>query len=240
MSKTGRTIGAIIVLLGAVLLIATVFVPWYTESASFSGPVAGSWTSNTYPGLADQNGTVQSSCSGHPANGCPPSQTSYKGADLNNTGSLVQTGYYLLLAGFFLGLIGAIIGLAARKRPGGAVAAGAVAVVAMLLALAIPVLFAVQLPGAISKDDPTATGSGPWSSFMGSATTNLGFGESMKLTWGPTTGWYLAFVAFVVLLIGAIVLFGARKEPTSPAPTSVPEPTPSTTAAPVSEAPPTS
>lgn len=223
MSKAGRTLGAVIVLVGAILLIAAVFIPWYTEGATFSGPAAGSYTANSYPGLANQNGTIQYSCSGTPPSGCP-STTSYNKADLNNTGSLVQTGYFLLITGFVLGLIGAIIGFASISRPRRAIPALALAVIAMLIALAAPVLFALQLPTAIGNDTPNHTGSGPWSSFIGSSTSNLGFGETLKLTWGPTTGWYIAIVAFVVLLIGAIVLARARKEPPSPAPTTVPAP----------------
>ncbi len=247
MSQSGRTIGALIVLVGALLLIATVFVPWYSESESFHTPVGGSWsyTTTSYPGLANQNGTVRSSCSGAalplPVNGslCPPSQTSYNGADLNTTGLLVETGYFLLLAGFVLGVISALIGLATRRRSKGAVTAGALGIVAMVLAVAVPVLFAVLLPTAISDDLPQETGSGPWSSFMGSHTTNL-VDISVKLTWGPAIGWYLSFVAFVVLLVGAIVLILARKGPASPAPISVPEPTTNAKSAPVSDAPPAS
>ena len=223
MSKAGRAIGAIIVLVGAVLLIASVFIPWYTETANFTGPEQGSYTANSYPGLSNQNGTIQYSCSGTVPTGCP-STTSYKSMDLNNTGTLAQTGYFLLLTGFVLGLIGAIIGFASLSRPRRAIPAIALSVIAMLLAVATPALFALQLPTAIGNDSPGHTGTGPWSSFMGSNTSQLGFGESLKLTWGPGMGWYLAFGAFVILLIGAVVLARARKEPPSPAPTTVPAP----------------
>ena len=240
MAKTGRLVGAIIVLVGAILLIAAAFMPWYTYEQTGSGPVSGSVTQNSYPGLPSQSGTIQYTCSGNTGSVCPTNtSTSYSNLNLSNTGALAETGYFMMIGGFVLGLIGAVLGLASRKRPGRAMGGAALAIVAMILAVAAPALFAVQLPGALGNDVKNHPSSGPWSTFIGSNSTNVGGGETVNTTGGPAIGWYLSIGAFVVLLIGAIILARARKEPPSPAPTTVPAPA-TTSSAPAAGAPPTS
>src|SRR5208282_3653174 len=85
MSKGGRMVGAAIVLVGAILLIAALFTPWYTVQVSSSGV---SETQNAYPGLPSTNGTIQYTCSGLPSGISCPSQTSYNTARENNTGTI--------------------------------------------------------------------------------------------------------------------------------------------------------
>ena len=66
-TKVGRLIAAVIILVGAVLLIAAVFMPWYAEQASAT--VSGqsiTITRNAYPGLPSSNGTLQYACTGLP------------------------------------------------------------------------------------------------------------------------------------------------------------------------------
>ena len=234
MGKAGRILGAIIILVGAVLLIAALFTPWYEiQLKESSGGVSVTGTYHTYPGLPSTNGTVQTtySCSGLPSGAsCPATNTtSYSKADLNSTGQLAETGYFLLIGGFILGLIGAILGFASGRRGrrgGGAIALG---VVAMILAVAAFGLFAVMLPAAIGNDSPDHQGfNGPWSSFMGSGNSSYFGLPGGTATWGPGIGWYLAIGAFVVLLVGVIVLGLSRKDPPEPVPVSVPEETTAT------------
>ena len=207
-AKTMRTVGALIVLIGAVLLIAALFTPWYAEKTSYASV---SETGNFYPGFPSQNGTIQYSCSGVPA--CP-AQTSYTNEHLNNTGNIAETGFFLLIVGVIFGVIAAVFGFMARGSTRRVRPAMILAIIALILALIAPILFAAALPGAISSDIPTAgrpTSSGPWSSFIGSTSYTFS-GVTISLNWGPTTGWYIAFVAFVLFLVGLIFLFRARRE----------------------------
>lgn len=210
-AKTNRTIGAIIILIGAVILIAALFMPWYAFKTST--PV-GSETQNSYPGIPSTNGTIQYSCSGSVP--CP-SQTSYSNIKPTetNTGNIAETGFFLLIVGAIFGIIGTILGLMARGNARRVRPAYIMGIIALILALITPVLFAAALPSAISGDIGSAyrpTSSGPWSSFSGSTSATLG-GVPYSFTWGPTTGWYLSFAAFVILLIGVIFLLLSRKEP---------------------------
>jgi len=213
-NKGRRLVGAIIVLIGAILLIAAVFIPWYTYQAKESSPLgSGTTTINSYPGFTNQNGTIQCSTSGTAA--CPYSQTSYQNARYNNTGNIAETGFFLLIVGIIFGVIAAALAFMARGTTRRVRPAMIFAIIALILALIAPILFAAALPGAISSDTPTAarpTSSGPWSSFIGSTSFTAPVIGTVNLNWGPTTGWYISFVAFVLFLVGLIFLFMARKE----------------------------
>lgn len=228
--RTRRLFGGVLVLVGAVLLIAALFSPWYTYEATVSTPLeSGSSTINSFPGLPAQNGTVQCSASGSVR--CPYSQTSYQGAHENNTAAIAEAGYLLLIIGFVLGFVGGILGMASRADSKRARPALTLAIIALLVALLTPLLFFGAVPGALSKDIPSAertTQSGPWSSFYGSSTSSPFAGLTVKLTWGPALGWYVSFVAFVILLVGVAFLFRNRRDPPEPSPVavSVPVPTP--------------
>ncbi len=207
-------VGAAIVLVGAILLIAALFMPWYVEQVSSSGITV---TQNAYPGLPSTNGTIQYSCSGLPSDSNCRSETSYSAARANNTGTITETGFFLLIVGFVLGLIGAILGFASRNNARRARPAMTLAIVSMIVAIAAVGMFAVALPTAIGQDSPGHSGTGPWTSFYGSGNaSSFGF-PSGTLTWGPGIGWYLAIVAVVLFLVGMIVLARARSEPPAPA-----------------------
>jgi hypothetical protein len=221
-AKVGRSIASVIILVGAVLLIAAVFTPWYAEQFSGYGATI---TQNAYPGLPSSNGTISYACSGIPSEASCPSQTSYNTERANNTGNLAEAVYFLGIAGFILGFIGGILGLMSRGNPRRTTPALALAVVGMLLAVAAVGMFAGALPGAISSDTPSHSGSGPWSSFLGSTNaSSFGVHVSGNISWGPAIGWYLALGAFVVLLVGIILIFRYRRDPPSPAPAATPAP----------------
>jgi hypothetical protein len=219
MTKGGRMVGAAILLVGAIVLIAALFMPWYTVQVSASGITI---DQNSYPGLPSSNGTIQYTCSGLPSGGQCPHQTSYNTAKENNTGTIAEAGYFLIIVGFVLGLIGAILAFLSGNNARRARPAMTLAIVAMILAIATVGMFAVALPTAIGQDSPGHTGTGPWSSFFGSGnSSSFGFSGG-TLTWGPGIGWYLTIGAFVIFLVGMIILARARKEPASPAPAAAP------------------
>jgi hypothetical protein len=233
-------LGAIIVLIGAVLLIAAAFVPWYTQQIKASVATYNiTINQNAYPGIPSSNGTIQYTCSGLPSGFNCFSQTSYKNLNLNNTGNIAEAGYFMMIVGFILGLVGAIAGFMSRSNPRRAGMAIALAIVAMILAVAAVGLFAALLPGAIGNDTPGHSGTGPWSSFWGSGNGTLYGFSGASWTWGPGIGWYLALVGFVILLIGVIILFMGRKD-VEPMPETTPEPSAAPSGAPPATPPPSS
>jgi len=202
----GRAITAtVILLIGAGVLIGSLLTPWYTFTASGSGVTV---YDNFYAGLPTTNGTIRYSCSGGVE--CP-SQTSYSAASLNNTGTIAETGFFLLIGGVILGALAGILAFMFRNRRGLGSIILALAILAVVLAIVAPAVFAVELPGAISKDHPGATGKGPWTSFFGSNSTTLGPGAAYSTTWGPGLGWYLAIGAFVIFCGGLFLLFRNRR-----------------------------
>jgi len=52
----------------------------------------------------------------------------------------------------------------------------------------------------------------------------------VSITWGPGLGWYMSFVAFVILLIGLFLLFRYRTDPPEPVPVSTPAAAPAAAA----------
>jgi hypothetical protein len=233
MSKGSRIAGAAIVLVGAILLLASLLTPWYTEQVSVSGATE---NQNAYTGLPDSNGTIQYSCSNLPTGVSCPSQSSYTQDRLNNTGLIAETGYFLIIGGIILGLVGAIIGLTSGNNPRRAGPARTLAVVSLILAIVAVAAFAVALPMALSNDIKGHSGDGPWSSFFGSGNSSSYGIPGGTLTWGPGFGWYFAIVAFVLLLVGAVLLARGRKDAVA-----VPTPAPATSGtagAPPTNAPP--
>jgi len=231
-ATSGKMIASVLILIGAILLIGALFTPWYSYESSGHGL---SETRNYYLGMPSTNGTIQAACSGIPS--CP-TQTSYSNQNLNNTGNLAEAGFFMVIGAFVLGIIAAIIGVASRRNPRRTAPVIALAALALVLAVAAPGLFAVALPGAAANDFPGHVGSGPWSSFLGSNSTSIS-GITVTITWGPGIGWYLSIVAFVILLVGVILLTRYRREPPQPMTAPAPVvPTPSTMPPPSSPPPP--
>lgn len=234
-----KGIGAFCLLIASVVLIAALVAPWYSFESAATQPHSpeDSVTQSSYPGLASANGTVRYTCV---VLAPCPSQTSYTNARENNTGEIAEAGFFILIGGFVLGIVASAAGFFSRRNPRLTHPAIEMAVFALVLAVAAPTLFAVALPGAVAKDVPTserpsATSTGPWSSFFGSSATSLPGGVTQTLTWGPSIGWYLAIGAFILLLIGAILLYRSRRPLPSlvsvPSPVKSPAPTEPTPAA---------
>jgi len=218
--RKGRVItAAVVMLVAAGILVASVLLPWYALTSSGGGiSIHGFY----YAGPASENGTIRYTCSGAPV-ACP-SQSSYSSQNLNNTGTLAETGFYLLIAGIVLGVAAMGLALMRRDKSGGLAPAMILGIVALVIAIAAPGVYALELPHAISSDFPGVQGSGPWTSFFGSNTTG-GEGFELSNTWGPGTGWYLAIGAFVVFWVGVILLFRQIREDRALAPESQPKAT---------------
>lgn len=210
--KMGRLAG-VLAIIGALLLIVSMFLGWYT--IQFNGSLSGVTTSGTENLLPGSSYTSSTSCSG--SQYCPASTSttnSYSSTNQTSVGNLMMTTQYLLIGGFVLGLLGAILGFAAsmKGRENWATPAMILVVLALLLALVTPVYVYAAMPGAFSSDTPSAdrtNGSGPWSSFFGSSSSSGGG----SVTWGGGIGWDLAWGAFVLFLIAVVLLWRDRMAP---------------------------
>jgi hypothetical protein len=159
------TIGGLLFVVGAVLLIVSLLSVWYVFSETESSYSTGQSNSNTVqdgfrPG-SSYTDSSSSSCSGLQGPGCPSGQSAscpYSGGGgascprggANQTGRLYLATEYVLIGGIVMGLIGAVLAILSPGRPGLWRGAMALGILALLFALIAPMtLFALQ-PGALS------------------------------------------------------------------------------------------
>lgn len=196
---------AVLPLLGAVALLAALFLGWYT----ISGEVGGSHLSDTFYPFWVQLGSPSST-----------SQSSYASAGLANTGNLYLGVSVSMLCAIVLGVVVCVftaLGSVARRKH----TVLLISLIALAFALAAPIAVAVGQSTAVCSDSqhfspplvaipsPAAsTGatctwefdsggvwygpgqpSGPENSFVGQSSLYNG-----SLSWGPSIGWYLAFI----------------------------------------------
>jgi hypothetical protein len=206
-----RKLGGALGIIGAILLIVTLFVAYYTVSGTFN---AGGTSFTLSESLYLNNKVVETGSGGGLS---VSNSTTYSDAHLTNVGNLYTIVTYLTYGGIVLGLIGAI--LAFMGRGVGRI----VLVLALILALVAPILLFAEQPSALNNDFKGSSGSGPQSSFIGSCSgtscgTVPGAGSSnSSASWGPDVGWYLAIGAFVVFLI-AVIAGGEGAPKPAPAP----------------------
>jgi hypothetical protein len=221
--RTGSLLGAFYVLVGAALLGSALFAPWYFYDGQYTrwcgsdfctvGPRDATFSLVSFPG----NEPVQTSCPGWYAPDFCPLSASYSGAGLNSTGQVAALTSVLATAGFAVAAFSGVLGVILRKSTRWTSPVLALAVVAVALALAATVAFAVLLPGAFAHDIPasqrTFAPSGPWSSFYGSATLRLVFPcpnpagcPPIIASWGPSMGWALSAAAIPILFVGVAML----------------------------------
>jgi hypothetical protein len=230
---TGWFLGSAFLLVGAILLGAAMFSPWYFYNEQRGViPGSGGTIANRdavyYLDPLTGGGAVQYSCLGSPeANFCPLS-SSFANAGLNNTGSIALVSLALTGAGFALGVLCGVFGAVVRKHPRWTAALTEVALLSVVLAVSASTSFAGLLPGAFARDvpgtqlKPYANYTGPWSSFYGSTPITNPSGSSITSSWGPGTGWYLSIAAVVAFLIGTVLLIRYRRSFAEAVPSSGP------------------
>jgi hypothetical protein len=237
--------GTVLVLLvvGSAILISTLFQGWYITGLG-PGPTAGTFGETFYPTTVQVWGSPQ----GHSYSDF----VSYFELNLNHTGLLYVSVTALIVVAGVIGPIAAYVlrrdADGTRRR-----FVSALVIMAVIVAAAGPVLVTVAQPSATCADwvpvgtplvvpsnssgtlpcgwdiySPNGHGgyqafsgstSGPQSSFFGSEN---GTGEPHF--WEPSVGWYLAWLATVFLLIGALLyLRGVGKAAKHPGPRSQPE-----------------
>lgn len=230
--KTGSLLGAIYMLVGAILLAAALFAPWYsfdsyseqragTPSQGYS-EVVGPSTLNFYLIGLLGDGSVQTSCpSGNVSNFCPTS-SSYSDARLNSTGWVIALTLGLAVAGFAAAAFSGILGMVLRGKARRRFPEVTLAFIALALGIGATVTFTVLLPGAFAHDiSPSQRGwetSGPWLSFSGSASVVPPLPcpamacETIPTSWGPSIGWCFSIAAIAVLLVGTVMMIRFRHD----------------------------
>ena len=181
--------------IAALLLLAAIAMPWYVMTSA-SGGTTGTMT-YYLPTSTKAGGTVLTGCS---SGVCAASQLSYAGSQENNTGNLATAVFYVLLVGLVCAVAGALLGLFTVLGPSWRRLSSILGLVALVTAIVAPLMWFAALPTMFGKDFSGHSGSGPWSSFVGSTTTAGG----VKVTWAPSFGWYFSLAAFGVLLLALI------------------------------------
>jgi hypothetical protein len=201
-----------VALIASVLLLASLFFSWYNISLSTSNG-SQSVAVNFYPGQAFNTSTTSGSSTS-------ASTTTYSEAKLPQTGELYMVLEILLVLGSVLGVTGASLLLAAGNDSPSVKSWGTTLVVfVVLMALIGPVMLWVGQPSALANDSYKGTTANsqtnsPMSSFFGSNSTS-----AYTANWGPSIGWYLSILAFVMLAISVALVPGSR-----PGSEAIPEP----------------
>jgi hypothetical protein len=210
--KTKRSAVPIVMLIFAILamilLIASLFMPWYISSIGTGAESMD--TTYSFDGLDIDN----------PFTG----ETEHVAWDdelaepLEATSGLYDMTQILVLVGAvmcILMLIGSIISMKGRWK--------AIAVIFGLLAfiscLAAPIYFYSEHPDALISDQESDLEDGPHVSFMGSATEET---FDLVYSWGPGMGWFLAIGGIVFSLLGFIASLAIPKRQTTRAPKPLP------------------
>lgn len=102
------------------------------------------------------------------------------------------------IVGALLAMIGAFAVAAAKlNQKIGAV----LVVIGLVIAMAAPLYLMMQLPGAFDEDEEHSDDKGPHESFFGSKSE-----EDYEESWGPTTGWYMALVSGILLIVSLVLV----------------------------------
>ncbi len=234
--RTGSLLGAVYVLVGAVLLGAALFAPWYNYDAQVGwwGIPPTDCETNFFLVSLPGSGPVQASCPGANIPNFSPVSSSYSGAGFNSTGRVAALTLVLAAAAFASGAIGGILGVILRSTPRRVFPELILVLVAIALAIAATAVFAALLPGAFAHDIPssqrTFEPSGPWASFSGSVTFIIPMGcaypgcPPITASWGPSVGWSFSVAATVVLLLGTVMMIRFRHDVEEPVSSTAPAP----------------
>jgi hypothetical protein len=207
-----RKIAGIILVVAVVLLVSSLFVGWWAIQAAIPGQ--SEKASFNFPATSGGYGVIYS-CAGNDSSftaTCPSPET-YSDEGLNNTGRLYTSVQYVVIAGIAMGILGALLLFAAFRRQSGSKLGTVLIGLAFILAIVAPIALAVAQPGAIQSDNQPSfggtNGTTPSNSFWGSNnSSDPDF--PYTVTWGASTGWYLALVAGGFFLVALVILVQAR------------------------------
>jgi len=220
-----------LILVGAVLLLSTLSLSWYTTSLGSGSNVERETFSPTSLLLwGSQSGSAYST------------PTAYSAIGLQGVAALYQTVAWLILTAALLSAIAAFL-LVSKLGRTRRWLVPAILVLAVVFALAAPVYAELAQPGVICSGPPVGaptavavsnnnSGSGPtcgWAILQpgppgsgyifnsantpGPQTSFVGANNAsgQPLVWGPSIGWYMALVAPALIGGGALLYFRASR-----------------------------
>ena len=231
--RAWRIVAAALPVFGAALLLASLFVGWYTSeiTANTGGGYANSET--LYPMWVSSSESTQGQSFSE--------EIDFSTANLPHTGQLYADVTIAVGVGAILALLAAFFGLLGKGVRFRAIVL-VMTVAASALATAAPTALYLEQPSTICSE-PQIAWSGPvpvgnqsappptcgwgqpcdtdgcWTGAAGPPGQESSFfgsdNEVRDHTWGPSTGWYLSYVASVVLAGGAVLAI-SRLRPARP------------------------
>ena len=199
--------GSYLFIAGAVLLVISLFLGWYTISEMESaGPAFDTVTLNLLPG---PDARLTATCSGYAT--CPPDSnnaTPYANGSRASQplATLYESLEYVLISAILVGLVAGGLGLAVGGRRQSLVKpVVTVALVALAIATAAPALVTAGTTSAWRT--LTGSSSGPGSSFIGSNST-----DGVSANWGPGYGFLFGVLGAGCFLGGALLWFLGRRQ----------------------------
>lgn len=192
-------IGTILVLIALVMIMSSLFMPWYKIEMSVSG--LGLSTVATIEYYLDHNVTEMKS----DFIGDAKIETSYSNERLRETKAAqtfktTQTLVYLGIIGCIFGLIGTVMVMLNKIGRG---MGTLLVIIALILSIFAPLYLMFTLPNAFSEDSLAESESSTQSSveedFFGSEKYEA-LGVSAEISWGPAIGWFLALFAMLLCI----------------------------------------
>jgi hypothetical protein len=234
-----RVLGSLVAIVGAALLLGSLFLGWYNFQYAGSYPASSSHGAVQFVGvsifLPGSSYRTTVSCTGDPSLcssfGNPNLTGIHTYANPGpgffaypNTGRLYEAVQLLVIAAGGLALAGAAAVLLSRSRRRSMGAVGlALLVLAAGLGAAAPAAVWLETSATTHADyladssmlPPNFTG--PSGSFWGSCSSpSCGSGGGVTDSWGPAVGWYLAWAGFVGLVAGLLLIGWRRDTPGTP------------------------
>ncbi len=221
-SKMKAMLPAIIIVVGVVLAGVALASNWYQESGSYSYTYGTFSVSGSFTYVVNLFGTA---CGTVTTSTASTTACSSNSTGATNTHSVFTVTLIFVVLGLVLGVVAFVFGLLgafSRRAPSKLMGMLPMlfALLAAVLMLLAPVYMMVALPGAIQADQKAAMSSSSGSTTIGGACPNSGpnttfFGgcstSQGSVSWGGSLGWYLAFGAFVLFLVGAVLFIRTRK-----------------------------
>lgn len=219
---------AILLLTGAVILLTSLFVGWYTSAITPTPSGGGTFTETLYP-LWVSNVGYDGSLSVNEV-------TNYSKVNLPHTGELYLEITAVVAAGATLALVAGILAARPGERRYRTLIIGSAVMAAVLAGAAPTILYQTQPPTICSEPQMVWLGPPPYGN-QTPPTPNCGWGQPCDNdgcwtgsagppgqessfvgsdrgyhAWGPSIGWWMSWVAWGALAIGSgITIVGYRK-----------------------------
>ena len=220
----GRTLAALVVLvLSLIFAVFSLFTPWWSETLSGTTSSAGVTLTVTVHGdLLPGQQCVRASasvvsistiCMGY-------SLISGAGGGTSKAGDVMGLANILMIIALMLLIVALVIFIIGIIRPALGAVAFTLGIVASVLLIVAPIYVFVTLTDALNASASASSSllgmtiPLSYKGFFGSSPFDMTFtGVSMSgtLSYGGSIGWFLAFVTFILILVGSILVGSVMK-----------------------------